>query len=496
MTSIVSTMALTGINATRVDVQVQLTQGSFAMYMAGLPDNAVKESRERVRGAFHALGIRLPGKRIAVNLTPADIAKEGAHYDLPIAVALLMAMGIVPADATEQTLCMGELSLNGQINPVNGCLPAAIAGASEDLIKAIIPAANAPEAAWSGATSVFGAAHLQDVVNHLRGDTPIPPTQPQARPTADIQNQLDIADIKGQETAKRAAEIAAAGGHNLLLNGPPGSGKSMLAQRLPGLLPPLTSAEALEVSMIHSVAGDVPEGGLVTQRPFRAPHHSASAVALSGGGLKAHPGEMSLAHHGILFLDELPEFPRGVLETLRQPLETGNITISRANRHVTYPARFQLIAAMNPCPCGYLGDPAKQCRRAPGCADTYQNRLSGPLLDRIDLHVNVPPVRIQDLDLPRGKESSADMAQRVQAARTRQNQRGNLNANLQGKVLEEACQPAPEARQMLQTAADKMGLSARAYHRVLKVARTIADLQDEAIVSKPHVAEALAFRGR
>ena len=515
----VATFALQGLHAGPVQVEVQLSSGLAGIYIIGLPSNAVKESRDRVRGACHALGIALPDKRVTVNLAPADLAKDGSHYDLPIALAVLAGFGVLPAENLANVAAMGELGLDATLRPVPGCLPAGLAAAAAGMHWLLVPAANAAEAAWASqppeifaengpsqgmsvGMGVLGVPDLASIVRHLRGEALLVASTPgqQAQPNLELRG--DLADIRGQEGAKRAAEIAAAGGHHLLLSGPPGSGKSMLAARLPGLLPPLSPHEALEVSMIHSVAGVLPSGGLVRQRPFRDPHHSASSVALTGGGLKARPGEMSLAHRGVLFLDELPEFPRPVLETLRQPLETGTIMIARANHHVSYPARFQLIAAMNPCACGFLGDAAKGCKQQPGCGQTYQTRLSGPLLDRFDLRIRVPAVKVADLALPPAKDTTAHVARRIAAARARQTERLNAlnhqglvsNADLHGAALEAACPLAPEPRQTLHNAAERLGLSARGYHRVIRVARTIADLAGEDAIAQPHVLEALSYR--
>ena len=488
------TTALNGIDTVMVEVQAQIRPGLAGFQLVGLPTNTVKEARERIQAAFHTLGIALPAKRITINLAPADILKDGNHYDLPIAIALLCALGGLPPDAADNALFLGEVALDGTLNPVTGALPAAIHAHQHGLQRIFVPAANGPEAAWAGEVDVFAPTNLLQLVEHLRGHKALSPCTPNLQ--TDTTPLPDFAEVKGQETARRVAEIAAAGGHNLLLQGPPGAGKSLLARRLPAILPPLTSQEALETSMIHSVAGLLPESGLLTRRPFRDPHHTASAAALCGGGHQAKPGEISLAHRGVLFLDELPEFQRNVLETLRQPMESGTITVSRANAHINYPARFQLVAAMNPCPCGYLGHPQKACTCTPAMVQKYQARLSGPFLDRIDLTLNVPAVNVTELTTAPQGESTQTIATRVLNARQFQQKRGQTTTNteLEGKTLTAMAQATPEAMTLLNNAAEKLHLSARAYHRTLKVARTIADLAQEAEVAKPHIAEALSYR--
>jgi magnesium chelatase family protein len=499
MVAHVATVALEGISAVPVDVQVQVRSGLSAFQVVGLPDGAVRESRERVQAALHALGLALPAKRIIVNLSPADLTKEGSHYDLPIAVGLLIALGLLPSDAAEGGLFMGELGLDGRLRSVGGVLPAAMCAVAQDLARIFVPEGNAREAAWAGAVTAYGVPTLRALMGHLKGEQTLTDTPAGAEASAPLAGLPDFRDVRGQEAAKRAAEIAAAGGHNLLMVGPPGSGKSMIAQRLPALLPPLTPAEALEVSTIHSVSGLLPDSGLITTRPFRDPHHSASAVSLTGGGHAAKPGEMSLAHRGILFMDELPEFPRNVLETLRQPLEAGTITVSRARAHVRYPARFQLVAAMNPCPCGYLGHPTTKCTDTPRQVQAYRNRLSGPLLDRIDLHIEVPAVQAADLSLPPPKEGTAEIAARVAKARLVQQRRYagtaiTCNAELTGDLLTKYTELDAECQEMLTKAARVYSLSARAYHRVLRLARTIADLAGAPQIQRPHLAEALGYR--
>jgi magnesium chelatase family protein len=465
--------------------------------IVGLPDKAVSEARERVRAALQALSIALPSRRITVNLSPADMPKEGSHFDLPIALSVLAALEILPQDEVAGTVALGELSLDGRIVPVIGALPAAMAAAEAD--KALMcPAACGAEAAWVGATEVLAAPDLAAVVRHFTGQMHLAPAQAGEMGTEPFAR--DLKDVKGQERAKRALEIAAAGRHHLLMVGPPGSGKSMLAGRLPGILPPLSAAEALETSMIHSLAGLLEEGGIRSNRPFREPHHTASMAAIIGGGRGAGPGEVSLAHNGVLFLDELPEFPRTVLETLRQPIETGEVMVARANAHIRYPCRFLLIAAANPCKCGYLSDPARACGRAPICGEDYLGRISGPLMDRFDLRVEVPPVAFADLDLPSSGEASATIAARVTAARNRQAARYEthpelrVNADLEGAALEDFATPDAEGKALISRVAERMGLSARGYHRILRVARTIADLDASATVRKPHIAEAISFR--
>lgn len=497
MVARVVTWAFDGAEARRVDVQVQITENGRNPYFAivGLGDKAVAESRERVRSAFAAIGLAIPDKRVLVNLAPADLPKEGSHYDAPIAVAILVAAGILPTDATERLACIGELSLDGRWQPVAGALPAAVASHGEGLTL-LCPQASAAEAAWSGG-AVVGVETLMDFINHVRGQRVLT----QAEPGVLLEPGVvpDLADVRGQEQAKRALEIAAAGGHNLLLVGPPGAGKSMLAQRLPGLLPPLSARELLEVSMVHSVAGLLERGSLTRARPFRAPHHSASMAALTGGGVRAQPGEVSLAHHGVLFLDELPEFGATALDALRQPLETGEVTVARANRHVTWPARFQLVAAMNPCRCGAAG--GRTCGKAPRCMVSYQTRISGPMLDRIDLQLDVPSVSAADLAAPPPVEGTSEAAARVAAARERQavrfadlNGTVSVNAEAPPSILDRIAALDPAGRDLMDKAAEKMRLSARAYHRTLKVARTIADLDGCEAVRRIHLAEALSYR--
>jgi magnesium chelatase family protein len=449
-----------------------------------------------------ASGLALPARRITVNLAPADLPKEGSHYDLPIALGLMAAMGAIPADALSGFTVLGELGLDGSITAVAGVLPAAIAanGRSEGLI---CPSACGPEAAWaSPEMEITAAASLIQLANHFRGTQVLSRPEPKIREFEE--RLLDLKDIKGQESAKRALELAAAGGHNLLMVGPPGAGKSMLAARLPGILPPLTPSELLEVSMIASVAGEIEGGALTNRRPFRAPHHSASMAALVGGGLRARPGEASLAHHGVLFLDELPEFHPHALDSLRQPLETGEVAIARANHRVTYPARFMLVAAMNPCRCGRANEPGFACKRGPSarCAAEYQMRLSGPLLDRIDLNIEVPAVTAADLILPPPAEGSREVAERVARARERQAARYaamglphiRTNATVAGSILEDVARPDAGGLALLRDATDAMRLSARGYHRVLRVARTLADLDGVDKVGRVHLAEAISYR--
>lgn len=504
MVTRVATVAFEGIEARAVDVQVQILPGSVAFTIVGLADKAVAESRERVRGALIASGLALPAKRITVNLAPADLPKEGSHYDLPIALGVMAAIGAIPPDALAGYCVLGELALDGTVTAVSGVLPAAIA-ASERGLGLICPAATGPEAAWAGQDlDILAPRSLIQLANHFKG------SQVMARPrpaVAGAEGKLpDLADIKGQEGAKRALEIAAAGGHNLLFNGPPGSGKSMLASRLPSILPPLTPRELLDISMVQSVAGILKDGALSDRRPFRQPHHSASMAALVGGGLGARPGEVSLAHGGVLFLDELPEFSPQVLDSLRQPLETGTVMIARANHRVTYPARFQLVAAMNPCRCGQGLEPGFACRRGPNerCMAQYQARISGPLLDRIDLRIEVPAVSAADLILSAPAEGSSEVAARVAAARARQSARyvarglpaAVTNATCPARVIEDVAAPDPEGTALVRQAAETMRLSARSFHRVLRVARTLADLDGEDQVRRLHLAEALSYRGR
>lgn len=498
MVSRCQTVAFSGVDTIPVEVQAQVSAGLPAFTVVGLPDKAVAESRERVRAAIQAMGLSLPAKRITINLSPADLNKEGSHFDLPIALALLAAMGVIPADALGNYVVLGELALDGHVQAVNGILPAAI-GANAQECGLICPQDNGEEAAWAGDIGILAPEHLLSLINHFKG------TQILSRPSTTTMPQssakVDLSEVRGQETAKRALEIAAAGGHNMLMCGPPGAGKSMLAACLPGILPPMHADEILQTSMIRSISGQLKQGKLASQRPFRDPHHSSSIAAMVGGGRKALPGEISLAHNGVLFLDELPEFPRSVLEALRQPLEIGTVSIARAQAHVTYPARFQLIAAMNPCRCGYLGDAARACNKAPKCGADYQSKLSGPLLDRIDLHIDVAEVPPMAIFKSEKAESSASVAARVAAARDIQRKRAKtdrfpttLNAHLPSEWLFSTITEDTACQQLLEKASSRFQLSMRSITRLLRVTRSIADLAGDDQVNAAHLSEALSYR--
>jgi len=500
LTSIVKTVSFQGVEIKEVDVQVQIANGLPAFNIVGLPDKAIAESKERVRSALHSIGLSLPAKRVTVNLAPADVLKEGSHFDLPIALGILSSMGSFPSEELANYLVLGELSLDGSIRSVSGILPAAI-NASANCLGIICPEACGSEAVWAGDLEVLAPNNIISLINHMKGMQVL--SRPEARLNEENLSHLDLAEVKGQESAKRALEIAAAGGHNMLMIGPPGSGKSMLAARMTGIMPLMLPHEALETSMIHSVAGMLSEGKLIMKRPFRDPHHSASLAAIIGGGHRAKPGEISLAHNGVLFLDELPEFPRQILESLRQPLETKSALVSRVNYHVKFPSKFQLIAAMNPCKCGHVDDPAMACNRAPLCAIDYQSKISGPVFDRIDIHVDVPAVSSHDLSAHTIRESSAMISLRVDRAREIQTDRFTqfladksivTNSDADGDLLMKIAALEDAAQTALNDASEKMKLSARGYHRVIRVARTIADLAGSDSIKRPHIMESLSYR--